>query len=83
MYKEFLCFAEKFQAENDRSAVLVFDNVNLIARESPRALRGLQDHARYAVDNSLHKMVFVCSDGLAPALMNGKSFGGLSGAHNY
>lgn len=82
VYKDFLRFADKFQAENGRPAVLVFDNINLIAQESPRTLHGLQDRAKYAVDKSLHKVVFVCSDGLAPAVMNGKSFGDLPGAHN-
>lgn len=61
--------------------MLVFANINLIAQESPRTSYGLQDRAKYAVDKSLHKVVFVCSDGLAPAVMNGKSFGDLPGAH--
>lgn len=82
MYRDFLRFAGKFQAENGRPAVLVFDNMNLIAQKSPDTLHGLQGRAKYAVDKSLHKVVFVCSDGLAPAVMNGKSIGDLPGAHN-
>ena len=74
VYKDFARLVEKFQAENGRPAVLVIDNTNLIAQESPKTLHHLQDRARYAVDNALYKVLFVCSDGFVPALMKEKSF---------
>jgi len=48
---------------------VVFDNVNILARDDPVRLRGFQELAKLAADKGLFKVVFVCSDGVAPFKM--------------
>lgn len=68
----FQCAAERFKAVHGRPAVLVLDDVNIIAQDNPGLLRVLQHHAKMAADNELFKLVFVCSDGVAPLQLSGK-----------
>ena len=64
--------AARFKAEHGRPAVLVLDDINIIAQANPDLLRILQHHAKKAADNELFKFVFVCSDGVAPLQLSGK-----------
>ena len=64
--------AAKFKAKHKRPAVLVLDNINIVAQESPKLLYVLQQNAKIAADNGLYKVVFVCSDGVAPRKLRGK-----------
>ena len=64
--------AARFQAEHGRPAVLVLDNIDIVAQKGPRLLCGLQHEAKFAADNELYKVVFVCSDGVAPRKLRGK-----------
>ena len=64
--------AARYKAEHGRPAVLVLDDINIIAKADPDLLRVLQDNAKKAADNELFKLVFVCSDGVAPLQLNGK-----------
>jgi len=50
----------------------VFDNINVIAKNDPQLLYKLQSDAKEAADKGSYKVVFVCSDGVAPAQMKGK-----------
>ena len=72
MFEDFERFAKKFKAEYHRPAVLVFDNINIVATKDPELLYTLQGIAKDATDRNLFKVVFVCSDGVAPAQMQGK-----------
>jgi Cdc6-like AAA superfamily ATPase len=63
---EFEKLAARFQAEHGRPAVLIFDDVDPIARD-PELLRRLQRGAKEVADQRSYKVVFVCSDGVAPA----------------
>jgi hypothetical protein len=64
--------AARFKVETNRCAVLLLDNVNVIARKDPTLLCMLQAKAKFAADNDLYKIIFVCSDGVAPTRMKGK-----------
>jgi DNA replicative helicase MCM subunit Mcm2 (Cdc46/Mcm family) len=64
--------AARFKLKNKRRAVLVVDNVNLIARKDLGLLMTLQEKAKFAADNQLYTVVFVCTDGGAPTRMKGK-----------
>ena len=64
--------AARFQAEHGRPAVLALDNINIVAQKSPKLLYFLQHNAKIAADNGLYKVVFVCSDGVAPRKLRGK-----------
>jgi len=69
---DFEHFAAKFLVEHGHPAVLVFDNINAIAKKDPDLLSVLQSVAKEAADKGSYKLVFVCSDGTAPAQMKGK-----------
>ena len=47
--------------------MLVIDNINRLAKEAPKILEILQEAARDAVSANTFSVVFVTSDGLAPA----------------
>ena len=64
--------AARFQEEHKRPAVLVLDNMDIVAQESPKILYILQHNAKIAADKELYKVVFVCSDGVAPRKLRGK-----------
>lgn len=57
----------RFKAEHGRPAMLVLDNIDIVAQDSPKQLRVLQQNAKIAADMRLNKVVFVCSDGVAPS----------------
>ena len=64
--------AARFQAEHKRPAVLILDNINVVAQSSPELLCVLQQAAKIAADKELYKVIFVCSDGVAPRKLRGK-----------
>jgi hypothetical protein len=64
--------AARFKLETNRCAVLVLDNVNVIAQTEPTLLSMLQAKAKFAADNDLYLIIFVCTDGVAPIQMKGK-----------
>ena len=70
--KLFRLAAARFQEEHKRHAVLILDNVNIVAQESPKLLYVLQQNAKIAADKELYKVVFVCSDGVTPRKLRGK-----------
>ncbi|KAI5842016.1 hypothetical protein BZA05DRAFT_449381 [Tricharina praecox] len=69
LFADFEQFATRLLAEHGHRAVLVFDNIDVIAKEDPKLLYTLQSLAKEAADNGPYKMVFVCSDGPALAQM--------------
>jgi hypothetical protein len=73
--KEFELLAQKFHSQTNRPAVLVFDNIDIVAARHPRLLETLQGYAKKACDHNLYKVVFVCSDGVAPPQMKSESIG--------
>ena len=70
--KDFEIAAAKFKADNNRLAVLVYDNINIVAEKGQDLLRVFQVRAKFAADKDLYKVVFVCSDRVAPARMKGE-----------
>jgi len=72
LFADFEHFADKFLSEHGLPAVLVFDNINTIAKKDPELLYKLQSLAKEAADKGPYKIVFVCSDSTAPAQMKGK-----------
>ena len=64
--------AARFQAEHKRPAVLVLDNINVVAQACPDLLYVFQQRAKTAADQELYKVVFVCSGGVAPRKLRGK-----------
>ena len=72
LLKGFEHFAAGYEAEAGRPAVLVLDNINVLADKHPEVLDLLQDRAKTAADMGLYKVVLVCSDGAAPIRMEGK-----------
>ncbi|KAF8537844.1 hypothetical protein BDD12DRAFT_911207 [Trichophaea hybrida] len=73
VFKDFGHAATKFKAQHSRNAVLVFDNINVIAEADKELLAVLQGYAKIAADLGLFKVVFVCSDGVAPFQMRSNS----------
>src|SRR5436305_12029923 len=71
----FIELAREFKAKNGRPAVLVFDNINYLAKEDPKRLWVLQQFAKKAADSSEFIIVFVCSEGNAPVQMKGERSG--------
>jgi len=72
--RDFELAAARYYARHHGScAVLVIDNTNEIARYDLELLRALQGTAKFAADNHLYKVIFVTSDGVAPAAMKGES----------
>jgi hypothetical protein len=63
--------AARYKTEHGRPAILVIDNFNVVARD-PETLRMIQGRAKQATDKDLYKIVFVCSDGVAPILLRRK-----------
>ena len=82
MLKDFRDYAVKFRAQHGRPAVLVFDNINVVAKKSPSLLYDLQALAKQAADAGIYKVVFVCSDGVAPPLLEGKLLSVIGGGYN-
>jgi len=58
--------ADTYKSRYGRTPVLVFDNINLLARENPKLLYHLQEAAKYCADNDIMSFVFISSDGSGP-----------------
>jgi hypothetical protein len=71
LFSDFEYFAAKFLVESGHPAVLVFDNVSVIAKKDPELLYKLQSVAKETADKGTYKIVFVCSECSAPAQMKG------------
>ncbi|KAF8539504.1 hypothetical protein BDD12DRAFT_882193 [Trichophaea hybrida] len=61
--------ATKFKAKHNQNAVLVFDNINVIAEADKELLAVLHGFAKIATHLGLFIVVFVCSDGVTPFQM--------------
>jgi len=71
---DFRLAAARYKARHHGScAVLIIDNVDLLAQSHPGLLRMLQGIAKKAADKRLYKVIFVASDGVAPVAMKGES----------
>jgi hypothetical protein len=70
--EDFARAAACFQDKHNRAAVLVIDNVDVIARMDPGLLLSLQGMAKFAADNDLYKVVFVCTSEVTCHQMKGK-----------
>ena len=66
--------AYEYAKKHNQPAVLVIDNINLLAKKDPEMLEVLQEDAKSWADNQYIKVVFVTSEGKAPKLMKGKKF---------
>lgn len=64
--------AKAYRKLHKRPPVIVFDNVNYLARHSPELLWELQQLAKGAADRCHFVVVFVCSEGRAPLQLFGK-----------
>ncbi|KAF8254036.1 hypothetical protein K440DRAFT_673711 [Wilcoxina mikolae CBS 423.85] len=71
VFDDFQKAAAKFKAEHGCVAVLVIDDINIIAMENPTFMLELQRMAKYTADMRLYKMVFVSSGGVAPDQITG------------
>jgi len=64
---------DRYKARHGSCAVFFIDNINTIAQCHLGLLCMLQEMAKVAVDDLLYKVIFVTSDGVAPAAMIGES----------
>lgn len=64
--------AREYRQKHQRQAVIIFDNVNYLARHSPELLWELQQLAKGAADRCDFVVVFVCSEGRAPFQLFGE-----------
>jgi hypothetical protein len=71
LFSDFEYFAAKFLVETGHPTVIVFDNVNAVAKKDPELLYKLQSVAKEAADKGTYKIVFVCSECTVPAQMKG------------
>jgi hypothetical protein len=62
-----------FKGKHKRPATLVLDNVDVIAKNEPAFMIKLQRFAKAMADDGSLRVVFVSSDGTAPALMKEQS----------
>jgi hypothetical protein len=69
---EFERAAALFKNKHNRAAVLVIDNIDVIARKKPRLLGSIQNMAKFAADNHLYKVVFVCTSEATYHKLKGK-----------
>lgn len=67
-------FSEIYAKEKKRAAVLVIDDLNVLAAKDPRKLEDFQDTAKVFADSGNLRIVFVTSDGKAPRIMTGRAF---------
>ena len=70
---EFKKYADWYRKKYKIAPVLVIDNINILATDTPEVLKILQRGAKNAVDSCLFTTVFVSSDGAAPNQMFGIS----------
>ena len=59
LFQEFIRHAKEFKQKNNRLAVLVYDQVENLAKYDPERLRVLQRIAQKAADDRLFKTVFI------------------------
>jgi len=67
VFNQFKQTAAAYKKEHGKCPVLVFDDVNRLAHDAPSILKVLQGAAKNAVSANTFTVVFVTSDGLAPA----------------
>jgi len=63
--------AEAFKEKYGRPAVIVFDNINILAQLDPSTLKILQNEAKRSADDNLIVFVFVSSEGSGPRDLQG------------
>jgi hypothetical protein len=68
---EFEHAAALFKDKHNRAAVLVIDNLDVIARKKPWLLGSVQNMAKYAADNHLYNVMFVCTSEATCYLLKG------------
>ena len=68
-----LAAAEQFHAKHGRPATLVLDGVDYIVKSDEKFMGLLQDFAKNCADAGDLRVIFVSSDGTAPAFMMGRS----------
>ncbi|KAJ3066679.1 hypothetical protein HDU98_010050, partial [Podochytrium sp. JEL0797] len=73
-YKKFKELARWYRATHGKTPVIVFDNVNFLAKDAEKILEVLQRGAKDAIDKHLFVAVFTSSDGLAPTQMESTYF---------
>lgn len=73
LHLQLLAGATAFRQAHGRPATLVLDGVDVIAKEDPAFLDMLQSFAKNAADAGVLCVVFVSSDGAAPARMESRS----------
>jgi hypothetical protein len=72
VYDQFKSTAQWYKKEYGKMPVIVFDNVNRLAKDNPKMLEILQEGAKDAIVGRKFITVFVSSDGLAPAQLQSK-----------
>jgi hypothetical protein len=73
MLDDFASAGQRFEeAHKENIPVVVFDNINVLAKRAPMFFAVLQGLAKEAADRKLFKVIFVSSDGRAPSLFQGK-----------
>ncbi|CAG8606125.1 13791_t:CDS:2, partial [Funneliformis mosseae] len=65
--------AKVYKAKHNKPPVIIYDNVNRLARMDPDILYVLQDDAKDNADNRSYIAVFVSSEGVLPKLMKARS----------
>jgi hypothetical protein len=70
---DFRVAAAEFKAKHRRHAMLVIENINVLADEAPWLLKDLQGLAKEVADERVYKIVFVTSDGTAPGQLRCES----------
>ncbi|CAG8772817.1 3377_t:CDS:2, partial [Funneliformis caledonium] len=61
--------AKVYKAKHNKPPVIIYDNVNRLARMDPDILYVLQDDAKDNADNRSYIAVFVSSEGVVPKIM--------------
>ena len=64
--------AAMYKAKHNKSAVIVYDNINGLMDVDPEVLDALQENARTNVDRGVYVAVFVSSEGSVPIRMTCK-----------
>jgi hypothetical protein len=64
--------SEAYKAKHDKPMVIIYDNINRLARKNPEILDILQDDAKDNADERKYIAVFVCSEDSVPERMKCK-----------
>lgn len=67
--KAFKHFAERYRAKYNRPPIVIYDNINRLARMDQDILYMLQDDAKDNADKSNYIAVFVASEGVSQKIM--------------